>query len=258
MTTQHKPSHLAAASVSAHIPFWRQIRWHLVLSYILLAIVPVFLIASFISSWHKNDLESYSLAQLASIAEIKRDQIESWLTDSSVALQFLLSTPLHERLVVFSAQPEIEPASQDEINTILQRSIADQQKTRPVFKSLFLYRPDGLVIAASDLKIVDRIVLHQPYFEASLREGYIQAPFYTPGSNELVMVITQRLLDQDGRLVAVMGGELDLSILHGIMLSQSGLGVTGETYLVSKDGRYLITPSRFSGYPMTQAYRAKA
>lgn len=257
MTTQHIPSHLAAASVSAHIPFWRQIRWHLVLSYILLAIIPVFLIASFISSWHKSDLETYSLAQLASIAEVKRDQITSWLTDSSVAMQFLLSAPLHERMVAFSNQAAIDPVGQDEINAILARSIADQQASRPVFKSFFLYRPDGLVIAASELKLVDRLVSHQPYFEASLRDGYIQAPFYTPGSNELVMVITQRLLDDQGQLVAVMGGELDLAILHGIMLSQSGLGVTGETYLVSKDSRYLITPSRFSGYPMTQAYSSE-
>lgn len=169
-------------------------------------------------------------------------------------MRFLLSGPMREVLVEFSRQPEIDSATQDAVGQVLQSTIADAQSSRPIFKSLFLYRLDGRVIAASDQALVDRILLQQPYFQASLRDDYIQAPFYTPSSTELVMIVTQRLFDQDGRFVAVMGGELDLSILHAIMLSHSGLGSTGETYLVSKDSRYLITPSRFSGYPMTQAY----
>lgn len=254
MSTQQLRSRLAALVVSPDIPFWRQIRWHLIFSYILLTIVPVFLIANFISTWHKNDLENYVSAQLVSIADIKRDQIENWLADSNAVMRFLLSGPMREVLVEFSRQPEIDSATQDAVGQVLQSTIADAQSSRPIFKSLFLYRLDGRVIAASDQALVDRILLQQPYFQASLRDDYIQAPFYTPSSTELVMIVTQRLFDQDGRFVAVMGGELDLSILHAIMLSHSGLGSTGETYLVSKDSRYLITPSRFSGYPMTQAY----
>jgi hypothetical protein len=57
--------------------------------------------------------------------------------------------------------------------------------------------------------------------------------YYAPGNNELVMVVTHRLLDPQGHLVAVLGGQLDLTILGEIMLARSGLGDSGETYLVS-------------------------
>ncbi len=70
------------------------------------------------------------------------------------------------------------------------------------------------------------------------------------------MVVTRRLLDSRGQLVAVLGGQLDLTILGEVMLSRSGLGQSGETYLVSNESHYLLTPSRFEGYPLTRAYHS--
>jgi anti-anti-sigma factor len=41
------------------------------------------------------------------------------------------------------------------------------------------------------------------------------------------------------------------------MLERSGLGESGETYLVSLESQYLLTPSRFPGYESTKAYHSE-
>ena len=70
------------------------------------------------------------------------------------------------------------------------------------------------------------------------------------------MVITHPLVSRTGRTVGVVAGELDLQTLGTIMIERNGLGESGETYLVSGENNYLLTPSRFAGYPPMQAYHS--
>ena len=72
------------------------------------------------------------------------------------------------------------------------------------------------------------------------------------------MVITHPLINRAGRTVGVVAGELDLAALGTILLERNGLGESGETYLVSGENNYLLTPSRFAGYPLMQAYHSTA
>ncbi|NJN92981.1 MAG: GAF domain-containing protein [Anaerolineales bacterium] len=54
----------------------------------------------------------------------------------------------------------------------------------------------------------------------------------------------------------VMAGRLDMNTLSQIMTQWEGLGQSGETYLISPENNYMITPSRFEseGYTRTRAY----
>jgi methyl-accepting chemotaxis protein len=74
------------------------------------------------------------------------------------------------------------------------------------------------------------------------------------------MFVTHPLVDdQTGQTVAVLAGRLDTSTLGQIMTKRTGLGETDETYLVSAESNYLVTPSRFEdeGYVPTQAYHSQ-
>ncbi|MFL5800365.1 MAG: STAS domain-containing protein [Roseiflexaceae bacterium] len=247
-------------SVAAAIPFWRQIRWQLIISFVLLAVVPVILIETITNTLSRGQARAQVLNQLQSVADIKRDQIETWISDSTTALGFLLSGPVSDRLMAFTNTPTPTADEQAQIDGVLSQAITPagatgQHATR--FRSLFLYLPDGRIIAASDDALLGRVVTRQPYFKPSLAADYVQPPYYALGSNELAMVVTRRLLDSQAQVVAILSGQLDLAILGEVMLSRSGLGESGETYLVSQESHYLLTPSRFAGYPLTRAYRSE-
>jgi anti-anti-sigma regulatory factor len=246
-------------ALSATLPFWRQIRWQLIVAFVVLAAVPVVVVAQITSTLTRDRLVAQGLNQLESIADLKRDHIASWLDDSTAALQLVASPSVHDDLIALAQTSAPSPELQTRISAILKHATTqpDAAGQSPVrFQSLFLYTPDGQVIAASDASLLGRLVTRQPYFTPSLGAEYVQPPYYAVGSNELIMVVTRRLLTQDGQTAAILAGQLDLSVLGQLMLSRSGLGESGETYLVSQESHYLLTPSRFPNYPSTRAYHS--
>jgi anti-anti-sigma regulatory factor/HAMP domain-containing protein len=244
------------STVSA-IPFWRQFRWQLIIAFVLLAVVPIIVIETITNQLGRAATEAQIFNQLQSVADLKRDQIENWIRGSTTALSFLLSDPVRDRLIAFTRTTAPTADEQAGVDGLLSQAIMPASATAEYttrFRNLFLYLPDGRIVAASDEALLGRVVVRQPYFKPSLAAEYVQPPYYAPGNKELVMVITHRLLDPQGHLVAVLGGQLDLTLLGGVMLARSGLGDSGETYLVSLESHYLLTPSRFAGYPLTRAY----
>lgn len=246
-------------ALSATLPVWRQIRWQLIVAFVVLAVAPVVVVAQITSTLTRDRLVAQELRQLESVADLKRDHIASWLDDSTAALQLLASPSVHDDLIALAQTPAPSTELQTRINTLLKHATTrpDAAGQSPIrFQQLFLYTPDGGIVAASDASVVGRLVTRQPYFTPSLGAEYVQPPYYAVGSNELVMVVTRRLLTQDGRTAAILAGQLDLSVLGQIMLSRSGLSESGETYLVSRESHYLLTPSRFPDNPLTRAYHS--
>jgi anti-anti-sigma regulatory factor/HAMP domain-containing protein len=239
------------------LPPWRQIRWQLILAFVLLAVLPVVLVALITTTLTREQLVAQAFRQLESTADQKQDQIAIWINDSRAGLNLLLSPETRDNLITLTQLSEPPAPLLIRVNALLtEATIHDLATERSSFHfdNLFLYTMDGEVIAASDPGMIGRIVTRQPYFAPSLEGDYVQAPYYAVGSTELVMIITQRLQTPDGRIVGVLGAQLDLKVLGQLMGLNSGLGETGETYLVSQESHYLLTPSRAEGYPLTRAY----
>jgi hypothetical protein len=71
------------------------------------------------------------------------------------------------------------------------------------------------------------------------------------------MYITRPLRSGKIQASGVLVGELNIDTLAGIMTERTGLGESGETYLVSLQNNNLLTPSRFEGYEMNAAYHSE-
>src|SRR5688500_6610934 len=92
-------------SVDLAIPFWRQFRWQLITAFVLLAVVPVILIQTATNTVSRSAAQAQVFNQLQSVADLKRDQIERWLSDSTMALTFLLSRPVSDQMIAFASMP---------------------------------------------------------------------------------------------------------------------------------------------------------
>jgi GAF domain-containing protein len=239
------------------VPFWYQLRWNLILFFVLLAVVPV-IIAVIISIVQVNiQAREQVRRQLESIAELKRGQITRWLEDSQATLDLFLADPTRKnRIIALGVSSSPETVTQDSLNELMSSAV----KAQPLFDELFLYNAKGEVLAASNPTEIGKVVTAQPFFVNSLAENYIQPPYYAVGSAELSMLITRPLINPRGQVIGVLAGRLDLSTLGQIMQDLTGLTETnsGETYLVSLENNYLVTPSRFEneGYSLTQAYHS--
>jgi len=242
-------------SPSQSLPWWRQLRWTLIANFVVLAAIPVILVSVITLEQTRAQAQDQVVAQLESVAELKRQQIATWLDTSHEALSLIQAGGArHLRLVILAASDIHNETQYRTVNSFL----TDAVESNANFKNLFYYNTDGQVLAASDPVLVGQVVVRQPFFGPSLQgERYTQAPYYEVGQQELTIVIAQPVYGTGNRLVGVLAARLDVNTLGHIMTERTGLGDSGETYLVSSQSNYLLTPSRFEGYGMNQAYHSE-
>lgn len=251
-------------SIDVKLPFWRQLRWRLAIVFIILAVTPMTIVMTIVVINNQTQAQEQTLNQLESVAQLKQNQIEQWLEDSESNLQQYVAIIGEQRLSEL-AESSADDVAEQAILRVITEQLAD---TSSLFDELFFYGTDGAVLLSSNPVQVGKIVVNQPYFSSSIRVSldaeesehtFIQSPYYDINTGALTTILTHPIIDeQTGELTAVMAGRLDLSRIDGIMLELSGLGETGETYLVSPESNYFLTPSRFEddGYIQARAYHS--
>ena len=253
---------LAKNPIDNTLPRRQQLRWRIILAFVLVALISIIGVESLTLAIMARQSTDQAFRQLESVIELKHNQIERWLNDSQIALRTFVAEPFVDDITALaSTQAEtIDQAAQANMNAVLSELVTVSQsveRSNLRFERLFLYTSEGRVVASSDERQIGRVVRTQPFFGSSLIQPVIQSPYYTVGAGELTMFITYPLRNAAGLVIAVVAGELDLEVLATLMLEQSGLGYSGETYLVSQESNYFLTPSRFEGYPMTRSYRSE-
>jgi PAS domain S-box-containing protein len=244
----------SSKSSQPELPLHRQLRWNLVFYFVLLAVLPIAIVVSVLLARVSTQIREQVVDQLESVASLKSQQISNWLSDAGMAMDTILAGQGRQNLfaeIAFAPVPD--RTKQETANAVLAEAV--QANTN--FTELFLYNIRGQVIASSDPNQVGKVVTRQPFFTNSLTGNVTQPPYYELSSGDLTMVITRPVRSSSGNIVGVLAGRLNLDALAAIMSERAGLGETGETYLVSAESNYLLTPSRFEGYPLTHAYHSE-
>jgi GAF domain-containing protein/HAMP domain-containing protein len=234
------------------VPFWRQLRWNLIFYFVLLATLPVLSVTYVILSRTGAQATNQVYDQLDSVAELKQDQISRWLNEGKLVMDTFLSDLNQNRLAAFAESKPLDAREQADVNELLVEATSSRY-----FTKMFIYDTGGRVIASSDPTDIGKDVANQLYFEVSLYANYIQPPLAEPATGQMVMYMTRPLRIGKSDAKGVLAGQFGIDTLAEIMTKRTGLGESGETYLVSLENNYLWTPSRFPGYEMTRAYHSQ-
>jgi len=228
-------------ATTTHIPFFSRLRLRLTALFLVVAIIPIVLITTIVARQVEAQSRSQIFNQLESISILKSQQIDQWLQDGREQLALFLVSLQHDSAT---------QASLFEHATSTVRQIADASTS---IDDIFFYNPQGEVIFSSDEVLVGRVVNRQSYFDASLVEDHLQAPFFDVSSGTLALIATSPVYNGD-ELIGVAAIRYNTEELNRIMFERTGLGETGETYLVSRENNYFLTASRFEGYTLNRAY----
>jgi signal transduction histidine kinase len=231
--------------------FWQRLRWNLIFYFVLLALLPLVIVVYITLSQITAQSARQVFGQLESVSELKADQISQWLDGAKQITQTIIASNTGQVMIDALSSPD--DTLRSGLSTSL-KSLIDDSRTR-IIDRYFLYDMDGRVIAASKIDDLGKIVQRQPYFAASLTNSHTQPPYYAVNTGELTIIHTEPIYRGD-RIVGVLAGQLNVETLSQIMSGRVGLGETGETYLVSSENNYLLTPSRFPDTPQSRAYRS--
>ncbi|MCB8945726.1 MAG: PAS domain S-box protein [Ardenticatenaceae bacterium] len=163
--------------------------------------------------------------RLESVAALKEAEIERWLG----GLQMNLTAVAHSH----EAQTLRQALLQNDTNSpVTQQDWANIATFLPAFEELFLMDLSGQVVLSNGPTAVGTRHQNQDYFQQGLHQSAIHPPYYAPTLARMTMLITQPLADEQGQPLSVIAGRVSLERLDEIMQERTGLGATGETYLV--------------------------
>jgi methyl-accepting chemotaxis protein len=246
---------LQIRTIRLRSPLGRKLFFDLIIYFVLLAVLPALAIGYFTLGRAEAQTIDQVTNQLQAVAGLKETQLVDWLEQNDLALDGFLADSVRLERITTLLMGDASGEEADAISLILSETATQNR----FIGGLFIYEASrGRILASSEASDVKKVVRNQPYFNFSLLEkNYTQSPYFDIARNQLTIVQTHTITAQNNEVIGILAGWLDTSALGEIMLEKAGLGETGETYLVSLENNYLLTPSRFDGFTMNRAYESE-
>ncbi len=217
----------------------------LILIVALLVVICISISAAVYYSVAGQTIEKRIEAQLESIAVLKENQFNDFIegrmkdVESIAKEKFFVENFAGEQKV--HAGQEAEPAAYHQnIMQLLSERLADKKN----FLEFFILDMDGQVHLSTDEAQEGNFRSNEPYFTEGRNGTYLQNFYYDAALQQPATTISAPIRDDEGNVIGILAGRVDLNRISSIMTERSGLGETGETYLVNKYS-LLVSKSRF-------------
>ncbi len=220
------------------------IRTRLLLSFVGLTLLLTIVLSGSVIAVGTLAVQQQMQSHLESVAVLKEAEIESWLDTLQSDLDLVLAgeDTLRRVRVLLMGTPSIVYLT--ETHYALQEHFKQAISRTGRFDELFLMNLDGDVILSTD-PTKEHVGYHsiERYFRQGLQGPYINPPFYSLILGRNTITVSRPVVDEQGRVIGVIAGHANLAVLDRIMGERAGLGLTGETYLVS-DLQISLTANR--------------
>jgi len=217
-------------------------------SIILLALIPIGITGYVTYLLAERALTSTASQHMTTIAEDHARHLDAWLRERLDDLSMLAKLPSIRDACQDACWLQDLQQSSENYLSLLNGGITSVQARSPSYKSVFIVSPSREILTAARSKNSGVV----PDFKGTTVLDRLQqdqdtafGPIYPDGHESWTMDIAARVRSENGETVAFIVAVLNLSLtIDPIMTDLIGLGQTGETYLVNKDGQ-MISPSRF-------------
>jgi signal transduction histidine kinase len=228
------------------------IRSRLLLSFVCIVLFTAVAISGITAVIESRDAHQRVVAQLRSVATLKKQQVDAWIAGLRLNLDIVLSTEgisrdLHE---LGGATPGSDEALVAHDRVV--RRFHWVARRTGLFEELFFMGPEGQVLASTDRAHEGQQLGMNDFFTRGMHAESIQEPSYSLSLGKMT-VVASRPVRYEGVTLGVLAGRANLEGLNDVMISRAGLGETGETYLVASNHR-LLTDLRRPGYPVSSTY----
>jgi GAF domain-containing protein/HAMP domain-containing protein len=214
------------------------IRTRLILAFLFITILPLVVvgIVTVTGTLAQRD-QIYS--QLTIVTHAKRAEIRAWVESQQAALQQMI-TGENETNWVSDILRDPRQARFMPVYALLLDVLSDRVRLSQL-DTVFIADPNGRVVFSTDPALLDQNVANELFFS-----GGKTAPFASAAHVQDVpeVIFAQPIQDADGNLMGVVSGQAAVSKLTPIMQDATGLGETGDSYLVDKNHIALL-PSRY-------------
>jgi len=192
-------------------------------------------------------LEMQVKAQLVSIADLKKEQIISWLEERRADVRMLAVNKLNQDHLTQILSPQVSPTRKAEFTDFLTDNLIGLQQSRVGYTDISFVDAQGTVIVSTEPEQVGQPATHKIAFEETLKapDGtYIQDIHLSPDSGTPKMAfghIMHAIELETGQELSEIVGVAIITVdmnetIYPLIQAWPGMGQTGETLLVRAEG----------------------
>ncbi|MHB8869019.1 MAG: sensor histidine kinase [Thermoleophilia bacterium] len=216
------------------------IRTRLLVSFVVLVFLAAVAVIGTTAVLGSRAARAQIVAQLESVATLKEAEIDSWVRGLEVNLNLVLAGEQTVGQIDALVEPTANPDDRQRAYWNVQRQFMWATDQMDLFAEVFLMDVDGVVLVSTITSHEGEKHSIYDYFIGGLEGRFIQEPSYSLSLNAMTVIVAQPVLVGNDT-VGVVAGRADLGSLDAIMLERTGLGETGETYLVGSNRRLLTS-----------------
>ena len=187
-----------------------------------------------------NTIKELITNNLINTTQSRAERIETFLDLEKEAVKQLSESVVFKELLLSTEEEESYPLKFNKVMQGLQNTAQVGEFTYDIF----VLDTKGAILASSDEEDIGEDKSNDPYFLGGEEGVFIKDAYISSYKQEKTLAFSAPILDEDNKLLGVIVFRVSPEPLFKITTERTGLGETGEVYLVNKDG-YMITPSRF-------------
>ena len=181
--------------------------------------------------------------RLTTVAVDKEGEVVRWVDQQRDLAVFLADLPVLRddamKLKLAPAQRAMD--ARERIEKLLKGAIGARSDLAELS---LLSSVGGEVIASTNPARLGIYRVNDLFYTRGKAETFIQNVYTSPVTGRTELTIATPIIDAAGTTIAVLVGHLDLAYLDRLMADRTGLGSTGEAYLVSAANDF-VSADRF-------------
>jgi signal transduction histidine kinase/ActR/RegA family two-component response regulator len=224
----------------------RSLMARLVLTFLALSLLMVGIVGTISYLRARDSLETSVFDRLSAANQLKADSIDRWVDEQRRNVVFVggllggfkSAGALGSDVRGLLERPPGDPglaATRDTVASAL-AYVVGQTADAQEFLVLDL---DGRVVVSTVRDHEGRDQAAEEYFQRGSSATYVHPVSRASLSGKPTITVATPLFDRDGQRIAVVAANLNLERLDRIVLPATGLGPTGESYLVGRDNRFV-------------------
>ncbi len=231
--------------------FWKKsLMARLVGYFLLLSLVTVGLVGFIAFTQAREALKKSVFNRLEAVSTLKEDVLNRWIDDQRRDVVFIAWLPeVGEQAGNLLSRPESTPEFQSAY-TILSEYLKFLVTSTSDSAELFILDLDGNIVLSTD-KSREGLSQTEASFFIQGQSKLTQSIETSPLTDQPTITISTPLFDERKRRVGVLASHLNMPRIGQLILERTGLGSSGEIYLVNTSNRFISSEALYSNqeYP---------
>jgi len=246
------------APLSTELPFYRSIRTQLVVWFLLLGLVPLIAIGWVAAFSAGSALEESISNTLEGVGQAKTDRIEAWLADTARIVEAIAKLPGVRRSgdepegVAFISAARSDSSAQEAYRAAYQKALDVIMAFKGNYarvSEVLLIDSAGIIILSTNTELIPEGTQIQDIpsidYSAGQQETRVGDIRLSVDGVTRIISATTPVVGPDGSAQGAVALRVILDTINEITGDTSGLGQTGESYLVNVNDRMMRTATHF-------------